>query len=65
MLGAARRVIGEHRDPGQNAPEILNQPGASPQIQLLGYLGRAPGAGTGQRDPYPVPRRQHAQQLAT
>jgi uncharacterized protein (TIGR03086 family) len=46
-LDAARRVIGERRDPRHYAPEILTPPGASPQIQLLGYLGRAPGAGAG------------------
>ena len=46
-LAAARRVIGEHRDLRHYAPEILTPPGASPQVQLLGYLGRAPGAGPG------------------
>lgn len=46
-LTAARCVIGEYRDPRHYAPEILTRPGASPQIQLLAYLGRAPGADAG------------------
>ena len=46
-LDAARRVIDEHRDPRHYAPEILTPPGASPQVRLLGYLGRAPGGRTG------------------
>ena len=46
-LDAARRVIGEHRDPRHYAPEILPPPGAPPQVRLLGYLGRAPAGRTG------------------
>jgi uncharacterized protein (TIGR03086 family) len=41
-LDAARRVIGEPRDPRHFAPKVPARPGASAQVQLLGHLGRAP-----------------------
>lgn len=40
-LSAARRVIGEQRDPRHYAPGLPSPPDASAQIRFLRYLGRA------------------------
>lgn len=52
-LDAARRVIGERRDPRHYASEVPVDPGASARVRLLCFLGRP--AGTDPRATRPGP----------
>lgn len=56
-LDAARRVIGQQRDPHHFAPALPAQPSASTQIRLLRYLGRDAETDTHPARPRPADRR--------